>query len=98
MSKLHICHKVRDNIGGAPRIADLIVSAQVRAGYKVSVIALANISQRLKLFESTDEVVYLKSTSHIISAIKLGEKINILKPNIFISFIGIFSTNSYHFP
>ncbi|WP_373529314.1 glycosyltransferase [Nostoc sp.] len=58
---MHICHIVLNNIGGAPRTADSLISYQVKAGYKVSTVVLTDLDLLwTTAFKAAEPVIVMK--------------------------------------
>lgn len=92
---MHICHIVSNNIGGAPKVADSLISSQAKAGYKVSTVVLTVLeSQWIVAFKAAQTVIVMKvaGTSFIIggiihqiwAAIQLSKVIAEQKPDIIV--------------
>ncbi|MEH1818467.1 MAG: glycosyltransferase [Nostoc sp.] len=92
---MHICHIVLNNIGGAPKVADSLISSQSKAGYEVSTVVLTVLeSQWIVSFKAAKTVIVMKvaGTLFIIGgmihqiwvAIKLSRVIAEQKPDIIV--------------
>ncbi|MBN3926275.1 glycosyltransferase [Nostoc sp. NMS4] len=92
---MHICHLVLNNIGGAPKVADSLISSQSKAGYQVSTVVLTVLeSQWIVSFKAANTVVVMKvaGTLFIIGgiihqiwvAIQLSRVIAEQKPDIIV--------------
>ncbi|MEH2437861.1 MAG: glycosyltransferase [Nostoc sp.] len=58
---MHICHIVLNNLGGAPKVADSLISSQVKAGYEVSAVILTDLDSRWKVsFNAAQTVIVMK--------------------------------------
>jgi len=58
---MHICHLVLNNLGGAPKVADSLISSQVKAGYTVSTVVLTILDPRWKIsFKAAQRVIVMK--------------------------------------
>ncbi|MEH2024602.1 glycosyltransferase [Nostoc sp.] len=58
---MHICHIVLNNLGGAPKVADSLISSQVKSGYKVSTVVLTILDPRWKVsFKAAQIVIVMK--------------------------------------
>lgn len=56
---MHICHVIPNNVGGAPRVVDLLASAQSKAGHTVSIVVLNEQDSKWGLFTTADHVIRL---------------------------------------
>ncbi len=81
---MHICHIVKDNVGGAPKVADFLISAHVAAGHQVSVIALKDFDPQWNLYGAASEIHILKTTSNLGAIQALREKLLGFRPDILI--------------
>jgi glycosyltransferase involved in cell wall biosynthesis len=92
---MHICHIVLNNIGGAPKVANSLISAQSKAGYKVSTVVLTALESRwIIAFKAAEDVIIMKvaGASFVIGgiihqiwvAIQLSRVIAKHKPDIII--------------
>ena len=92
---MHICHIVLNNIGGAPKVADSLISSQSKAGYQVSTVVLTVLEpQWIVSFKAAETVIVMKvaGTLFIIGgiihqiwvAIKLSRVIAEQKPDIIV--------------
>ncbi|MBE8965223.1 glycosyltransferase [Nostocales cyanobacterium LEGE 12452] len=92
---MHICHIIMNNIGGAARTADSLISSQVKAGYKVSTVVLTYLDSLWAVdFKAAKQVIimrvagsqfYIGGAIHqILIAKKLSKVINNLKPDLII--------------
>jgi glycosyltransferase involved in cell wall biosynthesis len=92
---MHICHLVLNNIGGAPKVADSLISSQVKAGHKVSTLVLAYLDTKWEIaFQAAEQIVIMKVAGnglyiggiiHQISiAVQLSQVISNIKPDIMI--------------
>ncbi|AFZ28080.1 glycosyltransferase [Cylindrospermum stagnale PCC 7417] len=58
---MHICHIVLNNLGGAPKVADSLISSQVKAGYKISTVVLTILDPRWEIsFKAAQTVIVMK--------------------------------------
>lgn len=58
---MHICHIVLNNIGGAPKVADSLITSQSKTGYKVSTVVLTILDlQWLVSFKAATNVIVMK--------------------------------------
>lgn len=58
---MHICHIVLNNIGGAGKVADSLISSQVKAGYQVSTVVLTILAPQWKVsFNAAQIVIVMK--------------------------------------
>lgn len=93
-SSQHICHLVHNNLGGAPKVADSLISSQVKAGYQVSTLVLTILDPKWKVSFQAAEVIVMKVVGNsfhiggaihqIWVAIKLSRVIAKQKPDIVI--------------
>lgn len=81
---MHICHVVKDNIGGAPRVADVLASAHLQNGHQVSVVVIKNLDTQWKLFDYTENIFVLNANSNLTAITKLQKVTTQLRPDIFI--------------
>ncbi|XWK86786.1 MAG: glycosyltransferase [Phormidium sp.] len=92
---MHICHIVMNNLGGAAKVANSLISSQVKAGHKVSTVALTDLDSRWQIaFQASEKLIimkvsgaefYIGGTIHQISiAIQLSKVIANLKPDIIV--------------
>jgi glycosyltransferase involved in cell wall biosynthesis len=92
---MYICHIVLNNIGGAPKVADSLISCQSKAGYKVSSVVLTDLDlQWTVCFKSAETVIVMKVAGNqffiggvihqIWVAIQLSKVIAQQKPDIVI--------------
>lgn len=92
---MHICHIIMNNIGGAARTADSLISCQVKDGYKVSTVVLTYLDSLWTVdFKAAEQVIIMKvagsqfsigGTIHQISIAKqLSQIITNEKPDILI--------------
>ncbi|MDZ7964090.1 MAG: glycosyltransferase [Nostoc sp. DedSLP03] len=92
---MHICHIVLNNIGGAPKVADSLISSQVKAGYKVSTVILTDLDPHWILsFKSAYIIIVMKiagtlyyiggAIHQIWVAIQLNKIVTEQKPDIII--------------
>ncbi|WP_445634282.1 4-alpha-N-acetylgalactosaminyltransferase [Nostoc sp. DSM 114161] len=92
---MHICHIILNNIGGAARTADSLISSQVKAGYKVSTVVLTYLDSLWTVdFKAAEQVTIMRvagsqfhigGTIHQISIAKqLSKVITSHKPDLII--------------
>lgn len=92
---MQICHIVLNNLGGAPKVADSLISSQVKAGHKVSTVVLTDLDSRWKVaFQAAEKVIIMKVSGtlfyiggaihQIWIAIELSKVIANLKPDIIV--------------
>jgi glycosyltransferase involved in cell wall biosynthesis len=92
---MHICHIVLNNLGGAPKVADSLISSQAKAGHKVSTVVLTALDPRWKVSFNAAQIVivmkiagtlfYIGGAIHQIwVAIKLNKIIAEQKPDIIV--------------
>ncbi|MBG1243938.1 glycosyltransferase [Nostoc sp. NZL] len=92
---MHICHIVLNNIGGAPKVADSLISSQSKAGYQVSTVVLTVLeSQWIVAFKAAKTVIVMKVAGTLFMiggiihqirvAIKLSRVIAKQKPDIIV--------------
>ncbi|MBD2101748.1 glycosyltransferase [Leptolyngbya sp. FACHB-261] len=98
---MHVCHLVQNCAGGAPRIADFLVTAQSKAGYQVSVIILRERNPEWNIFKDANsvDVLNIETTnlkllgsnlagqvySEALRTIKLKDALLKLKPDIIVA-------------
>jgi glycosyltransferase involved in cell wall biosynthesis len=93
---MHICHLVLNNIGGAPKVADTLISAEVRAGDRVSTIVLTDVdgkwplafqaSQLVKIMRVNGDLFYIGGAIHQLSiAIALDRVLTEIQPDIIVA-------------
>ncbi|MBO1048077.1 MAG: glycosyltransferase [Dolichospermum sp. DEX182a] len=92
---MHICHVVKDNVGGAPAVANAIGAAHVEQGHKVSVIVLKEVDPKWNLFNFTNNIFVLNTKSNLSGVIDLSKIVNQIKPNIIISHGCYVTRNTY---
>jgi glycosyltransferase involved in cell wall biosynthesis len=92
---MHICHIVLNNLGGAPKVADSLITSQSKSGYKVSTVVLTNLDLQWKVaFKDAKNVIVMKVAGtqffiggiihQILVAIQLSKVIAKQKPDIVI--------------
>ncbi|MBE9005527.1 glycosyltransferase [Fortiea sp. LEGE XX443] len=58
---MHICHIILNNIGGAPKVADSLITSQSNAGCKVSAVVLTVLDlQWMVSFKAAKNVIVMK--------------------------------------
>ncbi len=92
---MHICHLILSNIGGAPKIANSLISSQKKAGNQVSTVVFTDLdSGWIVDFKDAEKVIIMKvagsgfyiggAIHQIWIAMQLSKVIAELKPDIII--------------
>jgi glycosyltransferase involved in cell wall biosynthesis len=92
---MHICHLILNNIGGAAKTADSLISSQSKAGYHVSTVVLTYLDSLWTVnFQAAAQVIIMKVAGDLFYiggmlhqleiGIKLSKVIAELKPDIVI--------------